>query len=136
MSRWMAALFVSALAFAGAASAHHSIAGYYDEGRQVTLDGVIAQFQFVNPHPFLFIEVKDGGGRAAQWRLEMDNRGELVAVGMTAETFRVGDRVVVTGSPGRNQPQALYIRRLDRASDGFRYEQIGFSPRISRPSTR
>jgi hypothetical protein len=131
----MAALSVSALACAGAVSAHHSIAGYYDEGRQVTLDGVVAQFQFVNPHPFLFVDVNDGN-RAAQWRLEMDNRGELVAVGMTAETFRVGDRVVVTGSLGRTQAQTLYIRRLDRAADGFRYEQIGFSPRITRPSTR
>jgi hypothetical protein len=118
MSRWMAALSVSALACAGAVSAHHSIAGYYDEGRQVTLDGVVAQFQFVNPHPFLFVDVKDGN-RAAQWRLEMDNRGELVAVGMTAETFRVGDRVVVTGSLGRTQAQTLYIRRLARAADGF-----------------
>jgi hypothetical protein len=135
MSRWTAALSLSALACAGAVSAHHSIAGYYDEGRQVTVDGVVAQFQFVNPHPFLFVDVKDGN-RAAQWRLEMDNRGELVAVGMTADTFRVGDRVVVTGSLGRTQAQTLYIRRLDRAADGFRYEQIGFSPRITRPSTR
>jgi hypothetical protein len=134
MPRWLA-LSLMVLASASTVSAHHSIAGYYDESRQVTLDGVVAQFQFVNPHPFLFIDVKDGG-RAGQWKLEMDNRGELVAVGMTAETFRVGDRVMVTGSPGRNQPQTLYIRRLDRAADGFRYEQIGFSPRITRGSTR
>jgi hypothetical protein len=130
MLRWIASAVVAVALAAATATAHHSIAGYYDETRQVNLDGVITQFQFVNPHPFLFIDVKDGD-RAAQWRLEMDNRGELVAVGMTAETLKPGDRVVVRGSPGRTQPQTAYIRRLDRPVDGFRYEQVGFSPKIS-----
>jgi hypothetical protein len=63
----------------------------------------------------------------------MDNRYELSDVGMTADTLKPGDRVVVSGSPARSQAQSLYIRQLDRPADGFRYEQVGSSPRIRLP---
>lgn len=123
-----------ALAVSLQASAHHSIAGVYDSSQPRTLEGVITQFAFVHPHPFILLEVRDGKAAAQSWRLEMDNRVELADIGMTAETFKVGDRVIVSGSPGRIQPLTLYIRKLDRPRDGFEYEQVGFSPRISAPS--
>ncbi len=116
------------------AHAHHSIAGMYDEGRRVTIDGIVAQFQFVNPHPFVVVDVKDASGNAQPWKLEMDNRHELVDVGVTVETLKAGDRLVVSGSPARAQPRTLYVRRLERPADGFLYEQIGSSPRIRIPS--
>ena len=130
-----ALVFAAAFAFSGmAAHAHHAIASVYDNSRQVTIDGIVAQFQLVNPHPFLFIDVKDGTGAAQLWRVEMDNRGELAAIGVTANTFKPGDRVVVTGSLARTQPQSLYVLRLDRPADGFWYEQVGRSPKIRAPS--
>jgi hypothetical protein len=135
MKRHILAAFGIAVAVCGvAAHAHHSIAGVYDGSRQVTIDGVIAQFQFINPHPFVVIDVKDENGRAQQWTAEMDNRRELVEVGFDSGTLRPGDRVVVTGSPSRAQRQTLYIRRLERPADGFNYEQIGNSPSIGRTS--
>ena len=112
---------------------HHSIAGVYDGSRQVKIEGTVAEFHFVNPHPFLIVDVKNdvkNGGGTKQWRLEMDNRYELEEVGMNAETLKEGDRIVVSGSPGRTQSQSLYIRRLDRPADSFRYEQVGSSPRV------
>ena len=121
-----------ALAFSGAAEAHHSIAGMYDQSRRVTLDGAIAQFQFVNPHPFVMVEIKDPNGVAQTWKAELDNRWELLDVGVTATTFKAGDRVVVSGSPGRDRTLVLYVWRLERPADGFLYEQIGTSPRVSR----
>ena len=63
----------------------------------------------------------------------MDNRFELAGIGVTAETLRPGDRIVVTGSVGREQATSLYVRRLDRPADGFRYEQVGSSPRVRLP---
>lgn len=100
----------------------------------MTIEGVVAQFQLVNPHPFLFIDVKDATGQAQRWRLEMDNRSELAAIGVTASTFKPGDRIVATGSLARTQGQRLYLLRLDRPVDGFWYEQIGQSPRIRTPA--
>lgn len=117
---------------AATADAHHSIAGMYDQSRRVTLDGVIAQYQFVNPHPFVVVDVRATNGTTQSWKAELDNRWELQNVGMTPTTFNVGDRVVVSGSPGRDRTPLLYVWRLERPADGFLYEQIGTSPRVSR----
>ena len=117
------------------ADAHHSIAGMYDQSRRVTLDGVIAQYQFVNPHPFVVVDVTTNG-TTQSWKAELDNRWELQNIGMTPTTFNAGDRVVVSGSPGRDRTPLLYVWRLERPADGFLYEQIGTSPRVSRGSRR
>jgi hypothetical protein len=123
--------FAAAVAVGGtAAHAHHSISSIYDSSRPVTIEGVVAQFQLVNPHPFLLVDVKDGPGTAQQWKLEMDNLGELKAIGVTADTLKPGDRVIVRGSPARARTPSLYVLRLDRPVDGFWYEQVGQSPRI------
>ena len=134
MTRWIVA---AGLALSSAAAdAHHSLYGVYDTSQRVTLDGVVAQFHFVNPHPFLLVDVRDAAGRTRQWRMEMDNRRELVEVGMSDNSFQPGERIVVSGSPGRStQINSLYVWRLDRAADGFRYEQIGSNPRVTRGKT-
>ena len=124
-------IFGAALVLASlAAQAHHSISGVYDGARQQRLEAVVAEFRFVNPHPFVIVTVQADGAEES-WRLEMDNRFELADVGMTDSTLKPGDRVVVTGSLGRTEPRTLYVRQLDRPADGFRYEQVGSRPRVS-----
>jgi hypothetical protein len=115
--------------------AHHSIAAVYDTSRQLRVEGVVTEFRFVNPHPFLMMNVTDAAGKTQPWRLDVDNRWELVAIGVTAETWKPGDGIVVTGFPGRTQPHSLCVHRLDRPADGFWYEQVGSSPRV-RPLSR
>jgi hypothetical protein len=128
-SRVLGSLLAAGLAGVSA-SAHHSIAGVYDGSQRVTIEGTIGEFQFVNPHPFVMVDVTDGKAPPRRWRLELDNRHELVAEGMNADTLKPGDRVLAIGSPGRTLPHTMYVRRLDRPSDGFRYEQVGSSPRV------
>ena len=122
----------AAIFFALAASVegHHAIGSIYDASDRRTLDGVIAGVRFTPPHPFVEIDVERN--RATErWRLELDNHFELVNVGMTADTLKPGDRVRVTGSASRNRDErSLYVRSLERRSDGFLYEQVGSSPRI------
>ena len=132
MTRGLRPALALALACCAAAEAHHSIAGMYDQSRRVTFDGVIAQFQFVNPHPFVMVDVRDASGAAQSWKAELDNRWELLDVGVTATTFKAGDRIIVSGSPGRDRTPQMYVWRLERPADGFLYEQIGTSPRVSR----
>ena len=114
------------------AAAHHSISGMYDNAKQRTFDARVAEFQFVNPHPYVVVTADpDSTGTEQRYKLEMDNRHELVDIGISAETFKAGDRVVVMGSVSRTDPHNLYLWRLDRAADGLHYEQIGFDPHIS-----
>ena len=108
MKRGIASIVV-AVAFAGqAVQAHHSIAGVYDTSRQVTVEGVVTTFHFVNPHPFLTMEVIDAA-RKTRMAVEVDNRYELAAIGVTLDTWNPGDQVVVTGYPGRTQRRSLYV---------------------------
>ena len=74
------------------------------------------------------------GDATEQWQLELDNRRELTDIGFTETTLKPGDRVVVTGSPARREPQRMYVRRLDRPADGFGYEQVGSRPRLRQSS--
>ena len=119
-----------------AAHAHHSIAAVYDDSRRVTIQGVVTQFRFVNPHPSVVMEVKEDNGGTQQWTLEMDNLRELVEIGFDDGTIKPGDRIVVTGSPARGQRQSLYIRKLQRPADGFTYQQVGSRPSISPATSR
>jgi hypothetical protein len=111
------------------AEAHHSISAVYDRSHSVSLRGTIVEFALVQPHPFVVIATREEG-REQRWRGELDNRHELVAIGVTASTLKPGDEVVVSGSASRNQQHQLYVLRLDRPGDGFWYEQVGASPRI------
>ena len=122
---WMVAIAVAPIA------GHHSLSEY-EASRQLTLTVVVREFHFVNPHPYLIADTKVGS-LSSTWRLELDNRFELVQIGMTADTISPGQQLLVTGRPGRDQKPILYVRELDRPADGFRYEQLSSSPRIVRP---
>ena len=98
--------------------AHHSLAGVYDSSKPVSVEGVVSEFHFVNPHPFVTVTAKGDGGRAVEWRLELDNRYELEAIGMTSRTLLRGDRITAKGSRAR-EGNGMYVLRLDRAADGF-----------------
>ncbi|MPZ16129.1 MAG: hypothetical protein GEU73_17210 [Chloroflexi bacterium] len=120
-----------ALLFAAlAAEAHHSIAGAYDSRRTVRVEGLVVRFAFVNPHAFVTLEVRESGRAPQVWHLEMDDRGELSEIGMTEETLKPGDRLVVSGSPGRREANRMYIQRLHRPADGYGYEQVNSRPRL------
>jgi len=66
--------------------------------REITIEGVVTTFQFVNPHPFVTVSMESPRGEKPQWRAELDNRSELVDIGMTSETFKPGDRVIIVGT--------------------------------------
>ena len=119
---------------AGPVQAHHSLSEY-DVARRITMSLTVREYHFVNPHPYLLAELRTGP-LTREWRLELDNRFELVQIGMSSTSFMRGDTLIVTGSPGHDQKPILYVRELDRPSDGFRYEQQGSTPRIVRPARR
>lgn len=129
MARRLAAFAMAACVGSTSAAAHHAISAYYDNSKRATIEGVVTQFRFVSPHPIVMVDVAHGGG-TQQWRLEMDNRSELAAIGITAETLKSGDRVAVSGSLARDRSHGLYVLTMTRPSDGFAYEQVGGRPRV------
>jgi hypothetical protein len=110
------------LMFLGSApfSAHHSISAHYHRGERVTMEGVIAVVHYRNPHASIELDVT-AGSTTERWELEWDDTEDLEEVGITATTFRQGDRVVVVGNPARDDSPRLYIRNLRRPADGVEY---------------
>src|SRR6266542_1557992 len=100
--------------------AHHSFAATYFEDKQQTIEGDMAQFLFRNPHSFVQIEAKDEKGQIVRWAVEWGGGGQLGRTGVTRDTLKAGDHVVILGNPGRNpEDHRLRMIRLKRASDNF-----------------
>jgi hypothetical protein len=114
-------VFTVALLAAGmTARAHHSFAATYDESKTVKIEGKLVQFMFRNPHSFVHVMAPDDGGQEQRWAVEWGGAGQLGGQGVTRETLKPGDVVVITGNPGRN-PADHRVRMvtLRRPSDGF-----------------
>jgi hypothetical protein len=114
--------FVVALAFAaaGAAYAHHSYAATYNVAEQITLEGKLVQFVYRNPHSFVHVQAPDQSGAMQRWAVEWGGTAQLANDGVSRDTLKVGDEVVILGRPSRvtGEYRALMVR-LTRPSDGF-----------------
>jgi hypothetical protein len=77
---WVA-LFV--LVAAAAAQAHHSFSGAFDVNRQIALKGVISKIDWVNPHVYLYLDVKDADGTITTWAIESLPTNHLRNAGIT-----------------------------------------------------
>jgi hypothetical protein len=84
-----------------AASAHHSFA-MFDLGKDVTVDAVIKEVQFTNPHVWLQILVKDDKGTETEWSIESGAPGMMLRNGWKPSTLKAGDKVTLTLHPLRD----------------------------------
>ena len=109
-------LVAVAIVMAGVRSvtAHHAFSPVYDEKRTVTIEGVVTEFRFVNPHSMMTMEVRDDGGAVTRWVIEFAGRLNLSEVGWTADSIKAGERVSVTGNPTWDKMSRLFFRRLVR----------------------
>lgn len=95
----------AALWFAWAtAGAHHSNAPHYDRERPITIEGVVEEFEFVNPHAFLHIRAENESGEPVVRACEMQTANTLRRQGWTEDRFTVGQAVTVQGIAARRDP--------------------------------
>jgi len=110
-----------AVLFAGTAIyAHHSYGATYDSSKEIKLQGKLVQFVFRNPHAFVHVQAPDQSGVMQRWAVEWSGTTQLGAAGVTAQTLKVGDEIIMTARPSRvpNEYRALMVN-LKRPSDGF-----------------
>ncbi len=112
----------AALLVGSAAWAHHSFSATYDETAKVSIEGEVAQFLFRNPHSMVHVSAPADDGTVYRWTIEWAGVGTLNGEGVTRESLRIGDHVVVTGNPGRNPAEhRLRLLSIERPSDGWRW---------------
>jgi hypothetical protein len=106
----------------GSAVAHHSFAATYDASREAMIEGEVAQFLFRNPHSMVQILAPDETGEIRRWAIEWAGVNVLTGEGISRETLRIGDKVAVTGNPGR-VPSDFRMRMLsiERPEDGWKW---------------
>jgi uncharacterized protein DUF6152 len=114
-------LILAAIMFSSAAAyAHHSFAATYDQSKTVTIEGKVAQFLIRSPHSFLHVLAKDENGQMQRWAIEWQGAAQLVDAGITKDTLKAGDPVIVTGNPGRAaEDHRIRMVTIKRTTDGF-----------------
>jgi hypothetical protein len=113
-------VILASLASGGAIFAHHSFTATYFQDRRVTISATLQQFYFRNPHSFLLVQTKENNGEVVKWMVEWSGGGSLGRKGITRETLRPGDVLIIAGNPGRNlEDHRLRVTTISRPSDGW-----------------
>lgn len=102
-----------AVSLARAALGHHSPAGY-DMQAQRTIEGTVTEYEWGNPHVYLSVR-EDGTGRV--WVVEAFPSTAMKQYGWSKDTFALGERVAVSGNPGRNPARAVLFLKAVRKSN-------------------
>jgi len=97
------------------ASPHHAFSPVYDASKMITVVGVVTQFNFVNPHATLLMDVTDDAGKVVKWTVEFAGRLNLSEVGWTAGSVKAKERVTVTGNPTHTGSPRMAFLKLVRA---------------------
>jgi Family of unknown function (DUF6152) len=94
--------FVIAVLSSPLSHGHHNSAPIYNLEESTTVEGVVVEFRFVNPHARIYFDVSEGGADLVRWMAEGANPMVLRRRGWTGEELKPGDRVRVTGAPSRD----------------------------------
>lgn len=114
------ALVAVALVSAKAAYSHHSYAATYDTSESIRLEGRLVRFELRSPHSYIHLATPDGKGVEERWAVEWSAPGTLNRQGVSRDTLRSGDEIILTVRPSRvrDEFRALMLT-LERPKDGL-----------------
>jgi hypothetical protein len=84
------------------AAAHHSFAAEFDANQPVTLRGTITKLEWINPHSWLHVDVKNEDGTTTPWMIEGATPNTLLRRGFTRETVKAGTAITIVGYRAKN----------------------------------
>jgi len=126
-TRFFVVLVVIAFAvLAAPLSAHHSVSGQYDASKPLTLTGVITKVDWINPHVYLHLDVKEKDGVVTTWTLSTLPTAMMRRAGLTKDSLQgmPGEVVTITAIAARDETKKLgWISKITYA-DGH-HVQLG-----------
>src|SRR5215813_1445732 len=129
--RWAAA---AALLCALPVLAHHSFAAEFDSSKTVTLKGVVSKVEWINPHIFVYVDVKDDAGQTTTWALQSLPPLFFRGSGLTKDVLLTNkQQVTVTANPAKDGTQAYGFMTKLSYPDGHVFSM---SPRDADPALR
>lgn len=109
--------------------AHHS-GTMFDDKKQVTLEGVVKEFQYTNPHSWLLVDVTNPDGTVTTWGFEAEGPNTLLQAKIRRSDFAPGTKITITGFPMRDGRPAAAWTKAVRASDGVEFYPRGRTPQV------
>jgi hypothetical protein len=100
----------AALIAGQSAVAHHGRASYSDE--IVTLEAVVTEFRFINPHVQIYFDITNEAGEVENWQGELTAPNRLARAGWVKDTFVPGTRLQISGRAGRNGGHSVAINEI------------------------
>jgi hypothetical protein len=85
-----------------AASAHHSFSAEFDAKKPVELRGTVVEVEWINPHTWIHIDVKEPDGKTTRWMIEGGTPNTLLRRGITRNSLPQGTEVLVDGYRAKN----------------------------------
>ncbi len=121
MKRTLVVLVAGTVLVSGAgAFAHHSQVAVYQSNVEQKIEGELVQVLIRSPHSWIHVEAKDEKGEVQRFAIEWGGAAQLRTQGVDGKTLKVGDKVAVTGRPGRNaMDHRLLMMFIERPSDGW-----------------
>ena len=107
----LAALFIVGIA-GRPLVAHHSEAAEYDSNKPVKVTGVITKVEWLNPHVWFYVDVKDESGKVTTWGFSNAPPGALMRRGITKDALKVGAEVTVEGARAKDGSNNASGRRV------------------------
>lgn len=95
--------------------AHHSFAAEFDADQPITLKGTIYRLDLVNPHSWLYVDVKNASGAVERWNVEMGAPNALIRRGVTKASVPVGAEVTVEGFRAKDGSRTVNGRTVTLA---------------------
>jgi hypothetical protein len=99
--------------------AHHSFAAQYDSNKPITLNGNVTKLEWMNPHIYFYMDVKDTAGAVIKWSIEGGAPNTLYRAGWRRDSLKVGDVVTVEGYLARDGSKLANMATVQLA-DGRR----------------
>lgn len=126
MGIWLRATALGLALVVSGAAAHHSVAGQFDMNKRTTIAGTITKVDWINPHTQIHMDVVDGAGKVASWRLESLPTAMLRKAGLTSQLI-MGDGGKVTADlllARDGTPNLGWLLKLTY-EDGHTYQLAG-----------
>ncbi len=100
--RAVAIVVLTAGILGASVSAHHAAAVAYHVDKEITVQGVVIEVKWENPHTWVYVEAKDAGGKVVKWSFEGAVPNQLYRRGVTPAVLKPGVRVTIKAHPARN----------------------------------
>ena len=102
MTRYIASPALGLLLLAAPVSAHHAAAVAYHVDKTITVEGVVTEVKWENPHTWVYVEAKDASGNLVKWSFEGAVPNQLYRRGVTPAVLKPGVRVTIKAHPARD----------------------------------